>query len=116
MERTRLWRTGCEESKPPALLKTNAGSSLNTTLSSIWEILLGWSAGKKIKETGNEEDSRCGGKEVRRKCESKTDDRAGSGRPIELVLRAGLSGRSSAASVSPCIIICTATPASGLKS
>src|SRR5580704_9789231 len=41
MERTRLWRTGCEERKTPALLKTNAGSSLNTTLSSIWEILLG---------------------------------------------------------------------------
>src|SRR5580693_6250947 len=40
MERTRLWRTGCEERKTPALLKTNAGSSLNTTLSSIWEILL----------------------------------------------------------------------------
>src|SRR5580704_1365556 len=40
MERTRLWRTGCEDRKTPALLKTNPGSSLNTTLSSIWEILL----------------------------------------------------------------------------
>jgi hypothetical protein len=58
-------------------------------LSSIWEILLGWSAGKKIKETGNEEDSHGSGKEDQKKCESKTDDRAGSGRPMELVLRAG---------------------------
>jgi hypothetical protein len=28
-------------------------------------------------------------KKIEKKCESKTDDRAGSGRPIELVLRAG---------------------------
>src|SRR5580693_4264911 len=39
MVRIKLWRTGRDARKTPTVLRTNPGSSLNSTLISIWRML-----------------------------------------------------------------------------